>query len=193
MLLALSLILATFQGAPLNPTHSCTSAKDKDFCAQILPMVDSVDPRASFQLLQDSIKKHGWPTKALVGEYANGIVITINERAAKAMPDHAVVARMWRGRVPNARADEYQKYLEADGLTKLRAIKGNLGADMFRHALGDGTTEFTVVSYWPNREAIHAYAGADIEKVHDLARDKEFLIDPDRTVKNFDSVLIKRK
>ena len=64
---------------------------------------------------------------------------------------------------------------------------------MFRHALGDGTTEFMVVSYWPNRDAIHAYAGADIEKVHDLPRDKEFLIDPDRTVKNFDSVLIKRK
>jgi heme-degrading monooxygenase HmoA len=193
MFLAISLLLATFQGTPLNPTHSCTAAKDKDFCAQILPMVDSVDPRASFLLLQDSIRKRGWPTKALVGEYANNIVITINERAAKAMPDHAVVARMWRGRVPNARADEYQKYLEADGLTKLRAIKRNLGADMFRHALGDGTTEFTVVSYWPNREAIHAYAGADIEKVHDLPRDKEFLIDPDRTVKNFDSVLIKRK
>ena len=193
MFLAISLLLATFRGTPLNPTHSCTSARDKDFCAQILPMVDSVDPRASFLLLQDSIKKHGWPTKALVGEYASGIAITINERAAKAMPDHAVVARMWRGRVPNARADEYQKYLEADGLAKLRAIKGNLGADMFRHALGDGTTEFTVVSYWPNREAIHAYAGADIEKVHDLPRDKEFLIDPDRTVKNFDSVLIKQR
>lgn len=193
MFLAISLLLATFQGTPLNPSHSCTSARDKDFCAQILPMVDSVDPRASYVWLQDAIKKRGWPTKALVGEYANNIVITINERTAKAMPDHAVVARMWRGRVPNARADEYQKYLEADGLAKLRAIKGNLGADMFRHALGDGTTEFTVISYWPNREAIHAYAGADIEKVHDLPRDKEFLIDPDRTVKNFDSVLIKRK
>ena len=50
-----------------------------------------------------------------------------------------------------------------------------------------------VVSYWPNRDAIHAYAGEDIEKVHDLPRDKEFLVDPDRTVRNFDSVLIKRK
>lgn len=193
MFLAISLFLATFHGTPLNPSHSCTTAVDKDFCTQILPMVESVDPRASYGWLQDAIKKRGWPTKALVGEYANNIVITINERTAKAMPDYAVVARMWRGRVPNKRADEYQKYLEASGLTKLRAIKGNLGADMFRHALGDGTTEFTVVSYWPNREAIHAYAGKDIEKVHDLPRDKEFLIDPDRTVKNFDSVLVKGK
>jgi heme-degrading monooxygenase HmoA len=193
MFLAISLFLATFHGAPLNPSHSCTTAVDKDFCAQILPMVESVDPRSSYAWLQQTIRKRGWPTKALVGEYANNIVITINERTAKAMPDYAVVARMWRGRVSNARADEYQKYLEANGLTKLRAIKGNLGADMFRHALGDGTTEFTVVSYWPNRDAIHAYAGADIDKVHDLPRDKEFLIDPDRTVKNFDSVLVKGK
>jgi heme-degrading monooxygenase HmoA len=192
MFLAISFLLATFQGTPLNPTHSCTSARDKDFCAQVLLMADSVDPRASFSLLQDSIKKHGWPTKALVGEYASDIAITVMERAAKATPSQAGVARLWRGRVPNAKADEYQKYLE-DGVRKLRATKGNLGAEIFRHALGDGTTEFAVVSYWPNREAIHAYAGADIEKVHDLPRDKEFLIDPDRTVKNFDSVLIKRK
>jgi heme-degrading monooxygenase HmoA len=193
MFLAISLFLATFHGTPLNPSHSCTTAVDKEFCTQILPMVESVDPRSSYAWLQQQIKKRGWPTKALVGEYANNIVITINERTAKAMPDYAVVARMWRGRVPNARADAYEKYLETAGLTKLRAIKGNLGADMFRHALGDGTTEFTVVSYWPNREAIHAYAGADIEKVHDLPRDKEFLIDPDRTVRNFDSVLAKKK
>ena len=186
MFIAISLLLATFQGAPLNPSHSCTTAIDKDFCAQILPLADSVDPRASYAWLQDAIKKRGFPTKALVGEYANNVVITINERTAKAMPDSAVVARMWRGRVKNARADEYQHYLEDSGLTKLRAIKGNLGVEMHRRALGDGTTEFVVISYWPNRDAIHAYAGADIEKVHELPRDKEFLIDPDQTVRNFD-------
>jgi heme-degrading monooxygenase HmoA len=193
MFIAISLLLATFQGAPLNPSHSCTTAIDKEFCTQILPMADSVDPRASYAWLQDAIKKRGFPTKELVGEYANNIVITINERAAKALPDYAVVARMWRGRVKNAHADEYQHYLEEAGLTKLRAIKGNLGAEMHRRALGDGTTEFVVISYWPSRDAIHAYAGADIEKVHDLPRDKEFLIDPDRTVRNFDSVLVKKQ
>jgi hypothetical protein len=47
-------------------------------------------------------------------------------------------------------------------------------------------TYFIVVSYWPNRDAIRAYAGEDIEKVHDLPRDKEFLIDPERLVKHYD-------
>ena len=66
---------------------------------------------------------------------------------------HAHVARMWRGRVPNARADEYQKYLDESGIQKLRKIKDNLGAQMFRRGLGDGTTEFVVISYWPNRDS----------------------------------------
>jgi heme-degrading monooxygenase HmoA len=192
MFFAISLFLATFHGAPLNPSHSCTAAIDKEYCTQILPMVESVDPRSSWMWIQQQIPKRGWPTKALVGEYANNIVITINERTAKAAPQQAVVARLWRGRVKNAKADAYQHYLEKEGIAKLKAIKGNLGAEMFRQSLHDGTTEFVVVSYWPNRDAIHAYAGADIEKVHDLPRDKEFLIDPDKTVKNFDSVLVKK-
>ena len=102
----------------------------------------------------------------------------------------AAVARMWRGRVPHARADEYQKYLEEAGIQKLRAIKDNLGVQMFRRDEGDAT-EFVVISYWPNRDAIHAYAGADIEKVHELPRDKEFLIDPPGTLKHYDIILDK--
>lgn len=97
------------------------------------------------------------------------------------------VARMWRGRVPRARADEYQKYLEEAGITKLRAIKDNLGVDVFRRDEGEAT-EFVVISYWPNRDAIHAYAGADIEKVHELPRDKEFLIDAPGTLTHYDIV-----
>jgi len=96
---------------------------------------------------------------------------------------------MWRGRVPNARAAEYQKYLDESGVQKLRAIKDNLGTQMFRRDLGDGTTEFVVISYWPSRDAIHAYAGADIEKVHDLPRDKEFLIEPEKVVRHYDIVM----
>src|SRR6185369_11918554 len=44
------------------------------------------------------------------------------------------------------------------------------------------------ISYWPNRDAIHAYAGADIEKVHELPRDREFLIDPPGTLTHYDIV-----
>jgi heme-degrading monooxygenase HmoA len=97
----------------------------------------------------------------------------------------AAVARMWRGRVPASRANEYEKYLSDEGIQGLRRIKDNLGVQLFRRELGD-TTEFVVISYWPDRDAIRAYAGDDIEKVHNLPRDHEFLIDQEKTVKHYD-------
>lgn len=96
-----------------------------------------------------------------------------------------IVARMWRGRVPTARADEYAKYLYDNGPVVIRKIAGNLGAEMLRRTDGD-VTEFVVISYWPDRESIKAFAGADIEKAHFLARDREFLIDPDEFVRHYD-------
>jgi heme-degrading monooxygenase HmoA len=98
------------------------------------------------------------------------------------------VARIWHGRVPAARADEYQKYLYESGVLKLKAIPKNQGVQMLRREDGK-TTEFTVISYWPDKDAIHAYAGADIEKVQQLPRDPEFLVEPETLVKHFDVVV----
>jgi heme-degrading monooxygenase HmoA len=96
----------------------------------------------------------------------------------------AHVARMWRGEVPLARAEEYDAYIRAEGLSKLRAIPRNLGVQMFRRTIGD-REEFVVISYWPDEAAIHAYAGEDITKVHFLPRDPEFLINPDPLVRHY--------
>jgi hypothetical protein len=57
-----------------------------------------------------------------------------------------MVARIWRGRVPTSRADEYEKYLYESGVLKIRTIAGNLGAEMLRRQDGD-VTEFIVISY----------------------------------------------
>ena len=96
----------------------------------------------------------------------------------------AHVARMWRGEVPAARADEYEKYLNEAGVAKLRAIPKNLGVQMFRRNLGD-REEFVVISYWPDEAAIRAYAGEDVTKARLLPRDPEFLIDPEPRVRHY--------
>ena len=98
------------------------------------------------------------------------------------------VARMWRGEVPAARADEYEKYLYEAGVTKLRAIPKNLGVQMFRRPVGD-REEFVVISYWPDEDAIRAYAGANVTEVHFLPRDREFLLDPDTHVRHYSIVM----
>jgi heme-degrading monooxygenase HmoA len=103
---------------------------------------------------------------------------------APAPPPAATVARVWRGEVPLARADEYQTYLTAEGLGKLRAIPGNRGVQMFRRTLGDHE-EFVVISYWPDEPTIRAYAGQDVLRAHLLPRDPEFLINPDTYVRHY--------
>ncbi len=96
------------------------------------------------------------------------------------------VARVWRGRVAASRADEYDAYIRDAGLSKLLQIPRNRGVQMFRRALDDGTTEFVVISYWDSRDDIRAYAGADIDRVRDMPRDHEFLIDREPNVRHYD-------
>jgi len=96
-----------------------------------------------------------------------------------------VIARIWHGRVSTSRAQEYTKYLYDNGIVKIRAITGNLGAEVLKRTDGD-VTEFVVISYWPSRDAIRAFAGDDIEKAHFLPRDREFLINPDEFVRHYE-------
>lgn len=106
--------------------------------------------------------------------------------APAASPERRV-ARMWRGEVPLARADEYEQYLKSAGVAKLRSIPGNLGVDTFRRTVGD-REEFVVISYWPSEETIRAYAGEDVTKARLLPRDPEFLIEPEPRVRHYQIV-----
>jgi heme-degrading monooxygenase HmoA len=116
---------------------------------------------------------------------ATAVVLAVRADDPKRAAPKAAVARVWQGKVPKAKADEYEKYLTEAGVQKLRAIKGNMGVQMFRRDLAEAA-EFVVISYWPDRATIKAYAGDDIEKVRHLPRDKEYLIDPDEHVRHYD-------
>jgi heme-degrading monooxygenase HmoA len=94
------------------------------------------------------------------------------------------IARVWHGQVAAARGDEYETYLYENGVKKLRAIPGNLGATMLRRTVGD-REDFVVISYWPSEEAIKVWAGENVTKTRLLPRDHEFLIDPELEVKHY--------
>jgi heme-degrading monooxygenase HmoA len=98
--------------------------------------------------------------------------------------DKPAVARVWHGRTPAAKADEYARYL-AEAIKKFRSIPGNLGYQMMREDAG-AEAHFMVVSFWASRDAIHAYAGADISRTRHLPRDAEYLIEPEQSVHNYD-------
>ena len=108
--------------------------------------------------------------------------------AAVARTGSQVIARVWHGKTPRARADEYERYLSG-AISKFPSIPGNLGYQMMRidgGPDGDGYTEFQVISYWESLDAIRAYAGEDVRRTHDLPRDREFLVDMEPYVRNYE-------
>jgi heme-degrading monooxygenase HmoA len=94
------------------------------------------------------------------------------------------VARIWRGRTLAAKADEYEAYLFASGITRVRATPGNLGVTVLRRADGD-QTEFLVISIWESLDAVKRFAGADYEKAVILDRDREYLVEVEPTVRHY--------
>ena len=102
------------------------------------------------------------------------------------------LARIWHGRVANAKAVEYEKYLYEGGVTKMRARPSNLGVQVFRKTDG-AFTDFLVVSYWPSRDSVREWAGADIDQTRYLDRDKEYLVELEPLVQHYDIIVSEGK
>jgi heme-degrading monooxygenase HmoA len=100
------------------------------------------------------------------------------------LAEHPMVARIWHGRTPADKADEYRQYLFEVGVKKIATLPGNRGVQMMVSKSAE-QAEFMVVSYWNSIEAIKGYAGEEYTKVHDLPRDKEFLINQEKLVRHF--------
>ena len=99
-----------------------------------------------------------------------------------------VIARIWHGRTRSSKADEYYEYLKEAGIKKIRGINGNLGVQVLRRTVND-ITEFTVISYWESIDAIRRFAGADIEKTHNLPKDPDYLLELEPKVQHYEVVL----
>jgi heme-degrading monooxygenase HmoA len=121
----------------------------------------------------------------LAGLTAAGWVTETVAAQVPALADHPMVARIWHGRTPADKADEYRQYLYEAGVKKIAAIPGNRGVQMMVSKTAD-QGEFMVISYWDSIDAIKGYAGEQYTHVHDLPRDQDFLIDKETLVRHFD-------
>jgi heme-degrading monooxygenase HmoA len=113
-----------------------------------------------------------------------------NPRAAP-VPKTAI-ARIWRGRTLASKADEYARYLDTNGIAKIRATPGNRGVTVLRRTDGD-KAEFVVISIWESIDAVKNFAGADYQKTVILPRDREYLIEVEPDVLHYEIVLDDRK
>jgi heme-degrading monooxygenase HmoA len=89
------------------------------------------------------------------------------------------IARIWRGRVPADKADEYARYNYEAGIKPLE--EKALGVQSLREDR-DGESEFITISYWESVEAMARFTGSDPRQIHHLDRDPEFLIELPQSV-----------
>ena len=89
------------------------------------------------------------------------------------------IVRIWRGRVPAAKADDYASYNYEVGIKPLE--EKALGVQSLREDR-DGESEFITISYWESIEAMARFTGSDPRRIHHLPRDPEFLIELPRSV-----------
>lgn len=96
-----------------------------------------------------------------------------------------MIARMWHGTTPTAKADAYLAFLQARALPDYRGTPGNLGAHILRRREGD-TTHFTTLTFWESLQAIEAFAGADIARAKYYPEDSGFLLEFEATVQHWE-------
>ena len=84
------------------------------------------------------------------------------------------IARIWRGRVPRAKADAYARYNYEVGIKPLE--QKALGVQSLREDR-ETESEFVTISYWEDVAAMSRFAGDDPRRIHHLDRNPEFLIE----------------
>lgn len=96
------------------------------------------------------------------------------------------IARIWRGRTPAAKAEEYAAYLYENGIRPLE--EKALAVQLLREDRAQDT-EFITISYWESVEAMSRFTGSDPRRIHHLPRDAEFLIELPESVQILEIVV----
>jgi heme-degrading monooxygenase HmoA len=99
-----------------------------------------------------------------------------------------MIARMWRGRVPAAKADAYHEFLKQTGYADYQATPGNKGVFALRRMKGD-EAEFLLITLWDSYESIKKFAGEDYEKARYYPEDKDYLLEFEPNVSHFEVLM----
>jgi heme-degrading monooxygenase HmoA len=97
-----------------------------------------------------------------------------------------VISRHWRGLVRPDRAAEYERYLRGETIPALTQIPGFVDATIHKRPL-EGGVEFVVISRWTSREAIAAFAGADVEAAVVPVKVQSMMIEYDRRARHYET------
>lgn len=86
------------------------------------------------------------------------------------------VMRRWSSRIRTGDEAAFTDYL-GPVLADYASIVGNLDAAFLLRELGDGTSEFSLLSWWTSMDAIVGFLDSDFEHSRYFASDARFLLD----------------
>jgi heme-degrading monooxygenase HmoA len=98
-----------------------------------------------------------------------------------------MIARIWRGAVRTADAEEYVDYIAGTGLAEYKDTPGNRGAWMLTRPVGDDRTEVITFSLWDSLDAVKAFAGEDYETAVYYPEDERYLVAHDDVCAHYDA------
>jgi heme-degrading monooxygenase HmoA len=101
-----------------------------------------------------------------------------------------MVERVWSARTTRAGAEKYAEYFQRVVLPELTSVAGYRGARLLqRQQETADAIEIVVATEWASLDAVHGFAGEDIDRavVHDEAA--ALFRDYDRSVKHFEVML----
>ena len=99
-----------------------------------------------------------------------------------------MIARMWHGVTTPDKADEFLENINQTGVPGLKGTTGNRGACVLRR-IDEAETHFVMISLWDSLEAIIRFAGEDIEKAMYYHKDKDFLLELEPMVKQYEVIV----
>jgi len=98
-----------------------------------------------------------------------------------------MIARMWHGRVPRAKAKAYREFIIERAIPDYQTVPGNISVHILERTEGD-ITHFITITFWKDLESIKGFAGEDVETAKYYPEDKDFLLEFEPTVVHYEVV-----
>jgi heme-degrading monooxygenase HmoA len=95
-----------------------------------------------------------------------------------------MIARLWHGRVPAAKAAAYREFLNRRAIPDYQSVPGNLGVHILERPDGE-VAHFVTLTFWSDMNAIRAFAGDDVERAKYYPEDRDFLLEFEPTVTHY--------
>ncbi len=95
-----------------------------------------------------------------------------------------MIARLWHGRVPAAKARAYREFLNLRAIPDYRSVPGNLSVHILERPEGD-VVHFVTLTLWEGMDAIRGFAGDDVGRAKYYPEDAGFLLEFEPTVVHY--------